>query len=273
MRTPLAIIRGANDVASAVALSLFRAGFTVLMLEAPAPAVSRRGQSFADALFDGTATLDGVTARHVGDPAAWRAEGQQEIVLCSAPFPDCLTNMDSTLLVDARMRKRATPENQRGLVPLTIGLGPNFIAGGNVDIAIETAWGEALGRVIESGPTSSLAGEPKPIGGYGRERYIYAPAAGLFRTDRAIGDAVAEGQIVGHLDDAPVLAPKAGILRGLVRDGVAVAERTKLVEVVPEGARVFGLSERPSRIARGVVEAVARYGPFSAQRPSRPAVP
>lgn len=152
-------------------------------------------------------------------------------------------------------------------------MGPNFIIGGNVDIAIETAWGEALGRVIESGPTSALAGEPRPIGGYGRERYVYARAAGLFRTGRAIGDAVTEGQIVGHLDDAPVLAPKTGILRGLVRDGVTVAERAKLVEVVRKGGRGFGLGERPSRIAQGVVEAVARFGPFSPSRPSRPAAP
>lgn len=157
------------------------------------------------------------------------------------------------------------------LAPLTIGLGPNFVAGGNVDIAIETAWGDALGRVIDAGPTSAFAGEPKPIGGYGRERYVYAPAAGVFRTDRAIGDAVTEGETVGHLDHAPIAAPRTGILRGLVRNGVSVAQRTKLVEVVPEGGRVFGLGERPARIAQGVAEAVARFTPLSPAYPSRPA--
>jgi xanthine dehydrogenase accessory factor len=44
-------------------------------------------------------------------------------------------------LIDARMRKRAVPEKQRGIAPLTIGLGPNFIAGETVDLAIETSWG------------------------------------------------------------------------------------------------------------------------------------
>lgn len=62
MKPPLAIIRGANDVASAVALVLYRASFAVLRLEGPSPAVSRRAQSFADAMFDGMATLDSVTA-------------------------------------------------------------------------------------------------------------------------------------------------------------------------------------------------------------------
>ena len=40
------------------------------------------------------------------------------------------------------MRKRAVPERQRGIAPLTIGLGPNFIAGDTADLAIATMWGE-----------------------------------------------------------------------------------------------------------------------------------
>lgn len=267
------MIRGVNDVASAAALALFRTGFAVLMLEAPAPTVSRRGQSFADAMFDAVATLEGVTARRIADPAAWRAAGARELVLSAAAFPEYLGDLDAAVLVDARMRKRAVPEDQRGLAPLVIGLGPNFVAGGNVDIGIETAWGDALGQVIESGPTGAFAGEPKPIGGYGRERYVYAPAAGVFRTDRAIGDAVGEGDIVGQLDDAPVTAPKTGRLRGLVRSGVAVTVGAKLVEVVPEGARVFGLGERPARIAQGVAEAVARFLPLNEAGPPRQAKP
>lgn len=143
-----------------------------------------------------------------------------------------------------------------------------------MDVAIETAWGEALGRVNEAGPTIAFAGEPRPIGGYGRERYVYAPAAGMFRTRRAIGDAVTAGEIVGWLEDTPIAAPKTGCLRGLVRDGVAVSPGTKLVEVVPEGARVFGLGERPARIAQGVVEAVARFAPLNGgDRSSRRAAP
>ena len=70
MTTRIALVRGANDVASAVALSLAEAGFTVLLAEAPAPAVSRRGQSFADAAFDGSATLEGITARLTHAPLA-----------------------------------------------------------------------------------------------------------------------------------------------------------------------------------------------------------
>ena len=45
----------------------------------------------------------------------------------------------------------------RGLAPLTIGLGPNFVAGETVDFAVETSWGDALGAVIKRGPTLALA--------------------------------------------------------------------------------------------------------------------
>lgn len=44
------------------------------------------------------------------------------------------------VLVDARMRKRDRPKAQRELVMLTIGLGPNFVAGGTIDIVVETSW-------------------------------------------------------------------------------------------------------------------------------------
>jgi xanthine dehydrogenase accessory factor len=46
------------------------------------------------------------------------------------------------------MRKRDRPEVQRGLAPLAIGLGPNFVAGGAIHIMVETRWEQTpqLGR-------------------------------------------------------------------------------------------------------------------------------
>lgn len=43
--------------------------------------------------------------------------------------------------------------------------------------------------------------------------------------------------------------PSAAFRRAQVRDGVPVKQGMKAVEVVPAGAKVFGVGERPARIA------------------------
>ncbi len=47
-----------------------------------------------------------------------------------------------------------------------------------VDVAIETSW-EALGWVVREGPILSLVGEPRTLGGHGRDRYVDAPIVGI----------------------------------------------------------------------------------------------
>jgi xanthine dehydrogenase accessory factor len=169
------LVRGVGDVGSAVAVILHRAGYGVALHDEPATATPRRGMAFADALFDGFATLDGLTALRVTSPAELRhALNADDVVPVTAqPFSEIVGVTDWSALVDARMRKRAIPEHQRGIAKLAIGLGPNFVAGENVDIAIETMWGNRLGEVIEAGSTLALAGEPRPIGGAARERFVY----------------------------------------------------------------------------------------------------
>jgi xanthine dehydrogenase accessory factor len=140
----------------------------------------------------GAATLDGLTAVRVNSSVELR-EGLNAgdvLPVSTAPFGDVLDAVSWSVIVDPRMRKRAVPEVQRGLAPMTIGLGPNFVAGETVDLAIETMWGDQLGAIIETGATLPLAGEPRPIGGVGRARFVYArqrPAASSLVRVLAIG--------------------------------------------------------------------------------------
>ena len=76
------LVRGVGDVGSAVAAVLFRAGYAVALHDAPAPAAPRRGMAFADAVFDGAAVLDGLTALRV-DTAA-ELHGLDPIVVSPA---------------------------------------------------------------------------------------------------------------------------------------------------------------------------------------------
>jgi xanthine dehydrogenase accessory factor len=244
------LVRGSGDVASAVSHRLFTAGFRVAIHDVPTPAAPRRGMAFTDALFDGTAVLEGVEALRV-----YKLEDLADVLGCHSCIPVLaqdfalvLERMRPRVLVDARMRKRAQPEIQCGTCSLTIGLGPNFVAGTTTDLVIETQWGADLGRIIHKGEPKALEGEPRNFGGHTRDRFIYAPAGGLFQTAARIGDMVAQGQQAATLDGHPLMAPMAGILRGLTHDRVVVDRGAKVVEVDPRGdpSAVFGIGERPA---------------------------
>jgi xanthine dehydrogenase accessory factor len=254
------LIRGCGDVGSAVAHLLLRSGHEVVVHDVALPAAPRRGMAFADAIFDGACELAGVRARRVDEVSALRDGAVEEVLVTTAGLDEVLAALEPDVLVDARMRKRAQPERQRGLAALTIGLGPSFVAGETTDLAIETQWGDDLGAVVEQGPTKALGGEPRTFEGHARDRFIYAPVAGVMRTQAQIGQPVRAGAVVASIDGEPLRAPLDGILRGLVHDGVPVDARAKVLEVDPRGdlTKVFGIGPRPRRIAEGVLAAIER---------------
>ncbi|HQY45870.1 MAG TPA: hypothetical protein PLE38_02925 [Usitatibacteraceae bacterium] len=261
MPVPRILVRSASDVGSAVALRLRQAGHAACLQDDPRPPHPRRGMAFTDAWFEGAFRLDGVLARLAPSAADLAAllEGGEALPATDAPFAEALAALAPGIVVDARIHKHAAPSPLRGLARVTIALGPGFVAGADADFVIETAWGAELGRVIREGAARAYAGEPRPLDGHGRDRYAYAGAAGLFRTPRAIGEAVRAGDPVASIGEAAIVAPLDGILRGLTHDGAEVRAGAKVVEVDPRGdpAAAFGVGERPGRIAAGVVAAVA----------------
>ena len=257
------LVRGANDVGSAVAHRLFTAGYSVVIHEIPQPTTTRRRMSFSDAVFEGRVALDGIEAQLIKRLYLLRGALVSDccIPIFIKDFYQLLNTLHPTILVDARMRKHLQPEIQRGLAELTIGLGPNFVAGETTDIGIETSRGDSLGQIVEHGATSPLQGEPIEIEGFARDRYVYAPAAGTFHTSLQIGDYVIQGLEVARVDSIPLLAPITGILRGLTHDGVPVTPKTKVIEVDPRNhnAQISGIAERPARIAEGVLTAIQNW--------------
>lgn len=254
------LVRGAGDIGSAVAHSLFQAGYAVLIHDVPRPSSTRRGMAFTDAIFDGRATLAGIEAVRLGGTTDIRDTLAEHVAVLIAvtDFSGVLKLAAPDILVDARMRKHSQPEVQRGLAKLTIGLGPNFVARETTDLVIETSWGEALGRVLRSGASLPLAGEPRSLAGHARNRYVYAPIEGVFTTTRQIGETVHQGDLVAEIGWTTLAAPLDGLLRGLTHDGVPVSEGTKVIEVDPRGpsGEVYGIGERPRRIAEGVLQGI-----------------
>ena len=64
-RNSLIICRGGGDLATGIAHRLHRAGFRVLVLETDHPAAIRRQVSFCEAVYEGKATVEGVTAQRI----------------------------------------------------------------------------------------------------------------------------------------------------------------------------------------------------------------
>ena len=228
----------------------------------PRPATTRRGMAFADAAFNGQAELDGVRgvrADETGEVA--RALKRRDTVpVHVGPLGPLLADLGHQVLVDARLRKHASPEVQIGCAEFTVALGPALVAGLHAHVIVETSW-DRLGAIIADGASLPLAGEPRVIAGHARDRYVYAPTDGVFRTEARIGDAVHRGEQIARIGDTAVCAPLDGVLRGLTHDGVPVAAATKIVEVDPRGRveEVYGIGERPRQIAEGVLSAIRTW--------------
>jgi xanthine dehydrogenase accessory factor len=266
---PPALILGTNEIASAVAVYLTAAGYPVILSHDAFPPVIRRAMAFHDALFGDRAVVEEIHGE--------RAETTAEIAMVLAKsryvavtplgLSDLAKFLQPRILVDARMQKRRVTPDYRGTAGLTVGLGPNFAAGVNCDVAIETR-PVRLGTIIREGCTDQADGVSRPLGGIGGERFVYSDCEGFWRTAVDIGMRTFKGFVVGHLDGTPVHAPIDGILRGIVRDSTTVPAGVKLLEIDARGrgASWTGIDERGRSIAEAAVKAIgSRDGPTAAK--------
>jgi xanthine dehydrogenase accessory factor len=256
------LIRGAGEQASGVAHRLARARLQVVMTEIAHPLCVRRAVSFCEALFEETKEVEGVYARLVASaeevPAAWK-EGV--IPLLIDPAAGCRAIIKPHVVVDAILAKRNLGTH-KGDAPLVIGLGPGFSAGEDVDVVIETNRGHDLGRVIYDGRAEPDTGVPGEIAGVGAERVLRAPRAGMFRPIKEIGEMVEAGETVAWVEDQPIRSAISGVVRGLLRNGLAVQKGLKAGDVDPRGKRTncFTISDKARAIGGGVLEAIlARF--------------
>jgi len=257
----LVVVKGGGDVASAVAHRLKRVGWRPVLVVPVHPVVTRRAMSLGGAAYTGQVELEGfvgVRCRHAADALAVAGDERRIPVLLTDDPAAAVTALGPAAMVDARLRKRIDPEVQLAEAPFTVGIGPGFCAGEHVHAVVESNWGENLGRVLYEGGSQAYTGRHRVVAGHGAERYVYAPHAGTFRTDRDVGQAVPAREVVAFLDGTPLTAPIAGVLRGLAYDGTPVTRGAKLLEVDPNGdpAACRGIAERPARIAEGVLEAL-----------------
>lgn len=277
MEDKLVIIRGAGDLATGVAQSLYEAGFRLLLLEVEKPSAIRRQVALCEAVYDGMASVENLTCCCCQSLAevrkAWEGEA---IPLLVDPEGASITALKPWAVVDAILAKKNLGTNRR-MARHTVALGPGFTAGVDVDAVIETKRGHQLGRIIWQGTAIANTGIPGLIAGYGRERVIHSQQAGFVYGLVHIGDKVKKGQPMAVLTEepipsgmavtecmgTPILASLTGFVRGLIRDGYQVPRGFKIADIDPrdnERENCFTISDKARSLGGAVLTALLWMG-------------
>jgi len=252
------VVRGGGDIASGTIYRLHRCGFRVLVLELPQPLVVRRRVAFAQAVVDGEITVESVTAIRIHQPeeapGIWK---QGSIPVLVDPEARSIDTIKPDVVVDATLAKRNIGTH-RGMAPITIGLGPGFTAGVDVDVVIETLEGHFLGSLIFERQAIPDTGASVPLMGYSVERVLRAPGNGTIRNTAEIGDVVKKGDIIAHVDGQPIAAEIGGVVHGLIQDGMHVKKGLKVGDVDPRGVQsyCYTIFDKARAIGGGVMEAI-----------------
>lgn len=235
----LIICRGAGDLATGIIHRLHRAGHRVIALETDYPAAIRRQVSFCEAVYDGSAAVEGVTARLIPALTDTEIDAETDAEIGTEIDTETYSGLNDTPtahIVSEKWSRSAIeavleagevpllidPEGESiallkpdvvvdaiiakknlgttiDMAPLVIGVGPGFTAGNDVHLVIESMRGHNLARIITDGMAQPNTGVPGNIAGFTSERVIHAPAAGYIHDVRKIGDIVQKGDEIARI--------------------------------------------------------------------------
>lgn len=264
----LVVIRGAGDIASGIALRLFRAGMRVVMCDLAVPTSIRRTVCFSEAIRLGETRVEGVRGVLCADaPSARAAAAEGNVAVLVDPDAACVRELAPDALVDAILAKRNLGTT-RDLAPVVVGVGPGFTAREDCDAAVETMRGHYLGRVYYEGSPIPNTAVPGLIGGYAGERVMRAPADGIFEPCVEIGVQVAAGDVCATVAGEPMRATIDGVVRGLLQAGVPVHKGMKCGDVDPRchPEYIESASDKALAVGGGVLEAILALSGTAAEK-------
>ena len=257
------LIRGGGDLATGVAIRLLRSGLKVVVTELAQPLAVRRTVSFAEAIYAGEITIEGITARRIPDPTdslrILTILSKQQIPVLVDPECTSARVLHPAVIVDGRMTKH--PPEPIGYSPaLYIGLGPGFAAGENCQAVIETRRGPALSRVYWRGGPDPDTGAPEGD----PARVLRAPCDGVVIGHKQIGEHCEEGELIAEIQSSiknrksKIVSPFRGVLRGLIHPGLQVTRSLKIGDVDPrDDPRLCQMvSDKGLAVGGGVLEAI-----------------
>ena len=256
------VVRGGGDIATGSIYRLYKAGFSIVVLEIESPRVVRREVAAAQCIFVGQHFVEGVCFEKTDIGKIDNlSPGSIPVVIDTCGHS--ISEINPSVVVDARMLKRNI-DTTNELADLVVGLGPGFIVGDHCDVVVETQRGHRLGRVYSQQGVGAIPDTrvPEKVNGYSNERVLRAPCSGKMQSQKTnIGDMVSKGETIATVGLEEVRAPFTGVLRGLIYDGLQVDECDKIGDVDPRGIRdhCFQISDKALAIGGGVLESVMNW--------------
>lgn len=256
MNKNLVIVRGGGDVATGTIQKLNRVGFDVLVLEIEKPTCIRRNVAVAQALFEGEIQIEDIRAVKCENLEEIKKAFDEGLIAVTVdPEGRFIDELKPIAVIDGILAKKNLGTN-RDMAPITIGLGPGFEAGVDVDLVIETNRGHDLGRLIFEGPAAANTGNPGNINGFTTERILRASACGRLHIIKDLGSVVKKGEAVAEVSGKKIHSGLDGMVRGMINEGLEVSEGMKIGDVdprvIPRNAKT--ISDKARLIGGGSLE-------------------
>ncbi len=264
------LITGSDDLASATALRLFRAGFKVTLFVPNRPIDIHHTRTFSSAVYNGEKTIDEVVACTRSGSAA-RGDSTPETDL--ADFIEfTYANRQIPILTEEDLVKAtalpfeyifAADAGLFGNLPVRIKensviiskKGDNTASSSRYEICVDPVF---LGQVLYPFNRDDFMDCGVPETTDGSKERVKAPLEGVFTTDAMVDTLVHEKQELGRINDIPILSPVSGKISGLLNSGMIIPAGTVFAEIssVTDPHPPKRISPASFSVAGAVLEAI-----------------
>ncbi len=271
----LIICRGAGDLATGIIHRLHCAGHRVIALETDYPAAIRRQVSFCEAVYDGSAAVEGVTARLVpalnNTEIATEADAETDAEIGTEIYTGTysgLNDMPATHTASEKWDRSAIEAVlEAGEVPLLIDPTGESIALLKPDVVVDAIIAKKnLGTTINMAPLVIGVG---PGFTAGNDVHLVIESMRGHNLARIITDGRAQpntgvpGNIAGFTSERVIHAPAAGYIHDVRKIGDIVQKGDEIARIYPDkGSYDNALSEYVpvNATITGIIRGLIREG-------------
>lgn len=271
----LIICRGAGDLATGIIHRLHRAGHRVIALETDYPAAIRRQVSFCEAVYNGSAAVEGVTARLVpalnNTEIATEADAETDAEIGTEIYTETYSGLNDTPATHTASEKwdRSAIEAvlEAGEVPLLIDPTGESIALLKPDVVVDAIIAKKnLGTTINMAPLVIGVG---PGFTAGNDVHLVIESMRGHNLARIITDGMAQpntgvpGNIAGFTSERVIHAPAAGYIHDVRKIGDIVQKGDEIARIYPDkGSYDNALSEYVpvNATITGIIRGLIREG-------------